>query len=90
MRRRTIKKVTESIFRFQRRFLDYGPRFLSPLTLHDVARDIGMHEVTIERVIANKVVQSSQGIHELKEFFYPYPEADNVICFFSATRKRTL
>jgi RNA polymerase sigma-54 factor len=68
-RQRTIYKVTESIVKFQRDFLDRGIANLRPLILRDVAEDIGMHESTVSRVTTNKYVHTPQGIYELKFFF---------------------
>jgi RNA polymerase sigma-54 factor len=68
-RQRTIYKVTESIVKFQRDFLDKGIAHLKPLILRDVAEDIGMHESTVSRVTTNKYVHTPQGIYELKFFF---------------------
>ena len=68
-RQRTIVKVTDSIIKFQREFLDKGIAFLKPLILRDVAEDIGMHESTVSRVTTNKYVHTPQGIYELKFFF---------------------
>ncbi len=68
-RQRTIVKVTDSIIKFQRDFLDKGIAFLKPLILRDVAEDIGMHESTVSRVTTNKYVHTPQGIYELKFFF---------------------
>ncbi|HEX8538028.1 MAG TPA: RNA polymerase factor sigma-54, partial [Cystobacter sp.] len=68
-RQRTIYKVTESIVKFQRDFLDQGIAHLRPLILRDVAEDIGMHESTVSRVTTNKYVHTPQGIFELKYFF---------------------
>ncbi len=68
-RQRTIYKVTESIVKFQRDFLDKGIAYLKPLILRDVAEDIGMHESTVSRVTTNKYVHTPQGIYELKFFF---------------------
>src|SRR5512138_391643 len=68
-RQRTIYKVTESIVKFQRDFLDKGISHLRPLILRDVAEDIGMHESTVSRVTTNKYVHTPQGIYELKFFF---------------------
>ncbi len=68
-RQRTIYKVTESIVKFQRDFLDKGIASLKPLILRDVAEDIGMHESTVSRVTTNKYVHTPQGIYELKFFF---------------------
>jgi RNA polymerase sigma-54 factor len=68
-RQRTIYKVTTSIVKFQREFLDKGIHFMKPLVLRDVAEDIQMHESTISRVTNNKYVHTPQGIYELKFFF---------------------
>ncbi len=68
-RQRTIYKVTESIVKFQKDFLDRGIAHLRPLILRDVAEDIGMHESTVSRVTTNKYVHTPQGIYELKFFF---------------------
>jgi RNA polymerase sigma-54 factor len=68
-RQRTIYKVTESIVRFQKNFLNDGITRLKPLVLRDVAEDIGMHESTVSRVTTNKYVHTPQGLFELKFFF---------------------
>jgi RNA polymerase sigma-54 factor len=68
-RQKTIFKVSESIVRFQREFLDKGVHYLKPLVLRDVAEDIQMHESTISRATNNKYVHTPQGIFELKFFF---------------------
>ncbi|MDR1870895.1 MAG: RNA polymerase factor sigma-54 [Deltaproteobacteria bacterium] len=68
-RQRTIFRVTESIFKFQRDFLDYGVDHLKPMVLKDVADDLGFHESTISRVTSNKYVDTPRGVFELKYFF---------------------
>jgi RNA polymerase sigma-54 factor len=68
-RQRTIYRVTTSIIKFQRDFLDKGIAHLKPLVLRDVAEDIEMHESTISRVTTNKYVHTPQGVFELKYFF---------------------
>jgi RNA polymerase sigma-54 factor len=68
-RQRTIYRVTESIMRFQRNFIDNGITQLKPLVLRDVAEDIEMHESTVSRVTTNKYVHTPQGLFELKFFF---------------------
>jgi RNA polymerase sigma-54 factor len=65
----TIIKVTESIIKFQREFLDEGIEHLRPLILKDVAEDIDMHESTISRITTNKYVHTPRGVFELKFFF---------------------
>ena len=69
-RQRTLRKVTQSIVKFQREFLDKGLPCLRPLSLRDVGEDIGMHESTISRVTTNKYVETPQGLFELKFFFH--------------------
>lgn len=68
-RHKTIYRVTESIMKFQREFLEKGIKYLKPLILRDVAEDIDMHESTISRVTTNKYVHTPQGLFELKFFF---------------------
>jgi RNA polymerase sigma-54 factor len=68
-RQRTIYRVTESIIKFQREFLDKGVEYLKPLVLRDVAEDVELHESTISRVTTNKYVHTPQGMFELKFFF---------------------
>ncbi|RMG39443.1 MAG: RNA polymerase sigma-54 factor, partial [Candidatus Dadabacteria bacterium] len=68
-RQATIYKVTESIVKFQKDFLEHGIEHLKPMVLKDVAEDIGMHESTVSRVTTNKYVHTPQGVFELKYFF---------------------
>src|SRR5438105_15569147 len=69
-RQRTIYKVADSIVRHQRGFLDHGIQHLRPLVLRDVASDIGMHESTVSRVVANKYMHTPRGVYELRFFFH--------------------
>jgi len=69
-RKRTLVKVSESLVKAQRDFLDHGISHLKPLTLREVADDIAMHESTVSRVTTNKYVQTPQGLFELKYFFH--------------------
>src|SRR5262245_12301086 len=69
-RQRTIYKVAESIVRHQRAFLDHGIQHLRPLVLRDVATDIGMHESTVSRVVANKYMHTPRGVYEMRYFFH--------------------
>jgi RNA polymerase sigma-54 factor len=68
-RRRTMIKVMTSIVDKQRDFFEKGISQLHPLTLQDVAREIGMHESTVSRVTSGKYVQTQRGVFELKFFF---------------------
>lgn len=68
-RRRTMVKVMKSIVENQSEFLEKGIRFLKPMTLQQVADEIGMHESTVSRVTSSKYVQTPRGVFELKFFF---------------------
>ncbi|HEY2986472.1 MAG TPA: RNA polymerase factor sigma-54 [Candidatus Binatia bacterium] len=68
-RQQTLYRVTQSIFKFQREFLEKGVSQLRPMVLKDVAEDIGMHESTVSRATANKYVHTTHGLFELKYFF---------------------
>jgi RNA polymerase sigma-54 factor len=69
-RQRTLHKVAASLIKFQRGFLEQGIAALRPLTLKEVADDIGMHESTVSRVTTSKYVHTPQGLFELKYFFH--------------------
>ncbi len=69
-RQRTLFKVADSLVKFQREFLEKGITALRPLTLKEVAEDIGMHESTVSRVTTNKYIHTPQGLFELKYFFH--------------------
>jgi len=68
-RRRTMVKVMSSIVKAQREFFDKGIGYLKPLTLQEIAQEIGMHESTVSRVTSNKYAQTPRGVFRLKYFF---------------------
>lgn len=68
-RRRTIHKVATCIVNRQRSFLERGIQYLRPLTLREVAAEVGVHESTVSRATANKYVQTPQGVFAFKFFF---------------------
>ncbi len=68
-RAQTILKTASEIVEQQDAFFNYGVEFLKPLTLKDIAEEIGMHESTVSRVTANKYIGTPRGIFELKFFF---------------------
>ena len=68
-RNQTLFKTATAIMEFQREFFRKGPKYLNPLTLKDVAAEIGVHEATVSRITTNKYIQTEWGIYELKHFF---------------------
>jgi len=65
----TLMKVAICLAHRQRAFLDYGILGLKPLTLQDVADEVGLHESTISRVTNGKYADTPIGLIELKRFF---------------------
>ncbi len=68
-RNKTLLKVMRAIVEFQRQFFARGPKYLAPLTLKDIAGEVGVHETTISRIANKKYVQTDWGIFELRYFF---------------------
>jgi RNA polymerase sigma-54 factor len=69
-RQGTIMRVANAIVRRQEEFLEKGTSHLRPLVLRDIADDIGMHESTVSRVVANKYMSTPRGVYPLKYFFH--------------------
>ena len=68
-RRMTLYKVANAIVNWQTEFLRNGISHLKPLTLKDIAEEIGVHESTVSRATSHKYVQTPRGIFEFKYFF---------------------
>jgi RNA polymerase sigma-54 factor len=68
-RRLTIYRIVETLLRLQRPFFDFGVRHLRPLTLRQVADEIGVHESTVSRATANKFIQTTHGVFPLRILF---------------------
>lgn len=68
-RQDTLQKVTLAIVEYQRDFFIHGPKSIVPLTLRNVAEDIGVNESTVSRLTRGKYMQTDFGIFELKYFF---------------------
>ena len=68
-RNETLLKVANCIIERQHDFLEHGEEAMKPLTLHDIAESIDMHESTISRVTTRKYMHTPRGIYELKFFF---------------------
>jgi len=68
-RARTIVKVASAIVTRQRAFFEGTARHVSPLTLREIAEDIGMHESTVSRVVSNKALSAPRGVYPLRAFF---------------------
>jgi len=65
----TILRVSQVIVAHQQSFFSKGWAAVRPLTLKDVATELGMHESTISRATTQKFMVTPFGTLELKRFF---------------------
>lgn len=65
----TLLKVTRAVVARQRAFLERGDEGLLPLTLKEIAAEVGVHESTVSRITTGKYLQTPRGLFELKRFF---------------------
>ena len=68
-RAETILKVATELVHLQEGFFTKGVQYLRPLTLRDVAQEVGVHESTVSRVTNGKYIGMWRGVYELKYFF---------------------
>lgn len=65
----TLLRVGAVLVRRQAGFVEEGPGRLAPLTLRDVADEIGMHESTVSRAVQGKSLAAPRGVIPLRHFF---------------------
>ena len=68
-RKQTIQKVAKAIVSYQSEYFDKGEKYLKPLTLKQIADEVGVHESTVSRAINGKYMQTNRGVLEMKYFF---------------------
>lgn len=69
MRNDTLLRTAQVLVERQHGFLERGDEALVPLTLREVADEIGMHESTVSRITSGKYIQTPRGTLELKRLF---------------------
>ena len=65
----TLLKVMQCLLREQAAFLEFGDQALRPLTLREVAAEVGLHESTVSRAVARKYARTPRGTLPLRAFF---------------------
>ena len=73
----TLMNTAQALVKFQGDFFRKGSRYIQPLTLRDVAQELGLHEATISRVTHYKYVQTNWGIYPLRYLFSNSVAIDN-------------
>jgi RNA polymerase sigma-54 factor len=81
-RRRTMLRILDALLEYQHGFFEKGYNYLKPITMTDFAHQLSVNPSTISRALANKYIESPQGIHKLKFFFSaPIGDTDKRIVF---------
>lgn len=65
----TLLRVVGCLVRQQSGFLEFGDQALRPLTLREVATELGVHESTVSRAVGRKFVRTPRGTLPLRAFF---------------------
>ncbi len=68
-RQQTILNIAKEIVKRQREFMEKGVAYLKPMTMSQIAQEVGVHETTVSRAVSGKYMQTPQGIFEMKFFF---------------------
>ena len=68
-RKQTIYNVAKAVVERQMDFLRKGEKFLTPMTLKQIADEVGVHESTVSRSINGKYIETPRGVYELRYFF---------------------
>jgi RNA polymerase sigma-54 factor len=58
----TIQRVSQAIVDRQRQFFEHGEVAMRPLTLREIADQLGLHESTISRVTTQKYMATPRGV----------------------------
>ncbi len=69
IRNDTLLKTARALVKHQQGFLERGDEAIAPLTLKEVADEIGVHESTVSRITTGKYIQTPRGTLELKRLF---------------------
>lgn len=69
IRNETLLKTARALVTRQQAFLEQGEEAIAPLTLKEVAEEIGVHESTVSRITTGKYIQTPRGTLELKRLF---------------------
>ena len=68
-RRRTLLRIASAVFARQRAFLADGPGHLAPLSMGEVADELGLAVSTVSRAVAGKHADTPWGTFPLRWFF---------------------
>jgi len=65
----TVYNALKAIIAHQEAFFYKGKRYLVPMTMSQIAEEIGVHETTVSRIANGKFVRTEWGMMEIRDFF---------------------
>lgn len=65
----TLLRVAQRIFSHQGDYLHKGPGHLRPLSMTDLAEELGLHVSTVSRCVSGKYAQTPWGVEPLRDLF---------------------
>jgi RNA polymerase sigma-54 factor len=90
-RNHTMQRLIQKLVKLQNEFILYGEKYLKPVTRVQLSRELGVHESTISRAVANKTVQMpNRRIIPLSSFFDRSLNVRTVLCGLISQEKSPL
>lgn len=68
-RKSTLLRILEKTVEEQKEYFDKGQKYLRPMTLKEMAEELGIHESTVSRAIKDKYILTSFGTVKIKDLF---------------------
>lgn len=68
-REETVTNIAQAIFDAQPGFFEEGLKGLKPLTMKEIADQVGVHHTTVSRTVNDKYASTPRGTVELRQFF---------------------
>jgi RNA polymerase sigma-54 factor len=68
-RQDTLRSIATYLIKKQSSFLNGEQKTLHPMTIQEMAQELGMHESTVARAVSNKHISCPQGMFALRSFF---------------------
>jgi RNA polymerase sigma-54 factor len=68
-RKQTLQQLLSAVMAHQKEFFFYGPRYLRPLTMQQVADELNLDLSSVSRAVSHKYVATPWGNYALKDLF---------------------
>ena len=88
--KKTILRVAEAIVARQEDFLRNGPGHMKPLTMLELAEELGLSESTVSRTISGKYMDTPQGLMGMKDFITRAAVSENGVLVSNSDAKNLL